>query len=394
MGRHYAVPSRPPALHIALVLAVAACGSTTPSPTTSASGSVQGSAATPEASLVTTPTEAIVVWVLDDARPYFDLVIESIAPSGVSRPVATLRDIHPAGWLDASPRLDAPVLASAHGWLLVSVERDGGGAPDLERTLILRLDPPPSAPMELPSVVEQAGWGPRGDLAVVAPRPVLVDPAAGTTTRITVPPSVDLLAAWAADGSGWLAIEHVGEFDQRAGTLHLDGTFAAGARRAYGATGRERPTGARGEVVGEAVSDGPAGSETAIVDFGPGTCPRCIVWARFQTPGDMPTFNDFAWDASGDGLWLTWQSADRKRAWLGHMTTPGKDDPIVDLPAGIDLDIVGISPTDAWLVLRAGEQRRLVIADTLARTTRVIAQPLVPGGPAPIFAGWSSVPGG
>jgi hypothetical protein len=118
------------------------------------------------------------------------------------------------------------------------------------------------------------------------------------------------------------------------------------------------------------------------------------VWARFQTPGDRPKFGDFVWDASGHGLWITWQSADRKRAWLGHMTTPGVDDPLVDLPAGIDFDIAGISPTDAWLVLSASGQSRLVLVDTLTGDTRVIARPLVPDGPAPIFAGWSSVPAG
>jgi hypothetical protein len=380
-----------PALFLVVVLA--ACGSTAPS-ASRASGSVQGATATPAPSLVTAPVEAIVVWVVDDGLPYFDLIVESIAPTGVARPVARIRDIHPAGWQDASPRLDAPVLASATGSILISVERDGGGAGDLERTLLLRLDSSKRSPIELPNVTERAAWGPDGELAVFAPRPILVDPTTGTTSAIPVPPRVDLLEAWSADGSGWLAVERVGDSGQEVGVARRDGTFAVGPPRPFGLTGRERLTGARGQILSAAVSDGPQGTETAIVDFGPGSCPRCVVWARFQTPGATPSFGDFVWDAAGQGLWVTWQSADRKRAWLGHMATPGVDDPIVELPAGIDFDIVGISPTDAWLLLRASEQHTLAVGDTMTGDTRVIARPLVPGGPAPIFAGWSSVPHG
>jgi hypothetical protein len=172
--------------------------------------------------------------------------------------------------------------------------------------------------------------------------------------------------------------------------LRRDGTFVADIQPAYAPTGRERVTGTRGEALSEAVSDGPEGSETAIVDFGPGVCPRCIIWAKFATAGDAPHFNDYVWDAAGQGLWITWQSADRKRAWLGHMTSPGLDQPVVDLAPGIDFEIVGISPSDAWLVLEAGEQRTLLIADTLTPATRVLARPLVPDGPTPNFAGWSN----
>ena len=374
------------------VLMMGGCGSSMPSPTPPASGLVQGATATPAPTRVTLPTEAIVAWIVDDPKPYFDLVVESIAPTGVARPVTTFHDVHPAGWGDASPRLEAPVLASTGGYIVISVERDGGGAPDLERTLIYRLDSPATAATELPHVADRAAWSPQGQLAVFGPRPTLLDPITRAASAITVPASVDLLDVWAADGSGWLGVEHVGEFDQRVGVLHPDGSFVAGPAAAYAPTGRERATGANGQIVSEAVSDGPDGAETAIVDFGPGVCPRCIVWARFKTLGDAPTFGDFVWDAAGDGLWVTWQSADRKRAWLGHMPAPGDDDPVVDLPPAIDLDIVGISATDTWLVLQAGEQRGLLIADTRTGETRVIARPLVPDGPAPIFAGWSSVP--
>jgi hypothetical protein len=389
-GRLYAVRLR--LMTLAFVVPLAACGTTPPPSSPSASGSVQGAVATPASTAGTVPTEAIVAWVVDDDAPFFDLVVESIAPTGVARPVARLRDVHPAGWADASPRLDAPVLASETGLVVISVDRSGGGTPEDERTLILDLDSPGRAPIEFPNVTERAAWGPGGELAIFGTRPLLLDPATGTTTAITVPPHIDLLEAWVADGSGWLAVE---EGDAgRVGVLRRNGTFAAGAQPAYGLTGRERRTGSNGQIVSEATSDGATGAETTIVDFGPGICPRCVVWAKFETPGDGPTFNDFVWDASGQGLWITWQSADRKRGWLGHMASPGVDEPIVDLPARVDLDIVGISPTDAWLVLKAGEQRRLILADTLTRETRVIAKPLVPGGPTPIFAGWSSVPHG
>jgi hypothetical protein len=238
------------------MLAVAACGSTS-SPTPRASGSVQGATATPAASLVTAPIEAIVVWAVDDARPYFDLVVESIAPMGVARPVTTLRDVHPAGWADATPRLDAPILASNRGWLLVSVERNGGGAPDLERTLLLRLDSPQRAPLELPNVTGRAAWGPGGELATLAPQQIVVDPESGVTTEIRVPPRVDLLEAWSADGSGWLAVERVGESGQQVGVVRRNGSFADGVPSLYGLTGRERLTGADGQILNVAVSDGP-----------------------------------------------------------------------------------------------------------------------------------------
>jgi hypothetical protein len=375
------------------VLVVAACGTTPPSvPPTS--GSVQGVSATPATTQVTLPTEALVAWVVDDDRPYFDLVVESIAPTGLARPLATLRGIHPEGWEDATPRLDAPLLVSPARSVVISVERDGGGASDLERTLILDLDASQRAPIEIPTVTERAAWGPGGELAVFSPRPTVVDPATGTQTPITVPVGIDLLEAWVADGSGWLAVEHAGESDQRVGALHRDGIFVVGPQRAYTPTGRERLTGADGQMLSVAVSDGPDGAESAIVDFGPGDCPRCVVWATFMAPGNAPTFHDFVWDAAGQGLWITWHSADRKKAWLGHMGSPTVDEPIVDLPPGVDLDIAGISPTDAWLVLYAGEQQRLLIADTVTHETRVIARPLVPGGPSPIFAGWNSIPRG
>jgi hypothetical protein len=381
---------RHPFLNFGLVLAVAACG-TTPAPSpVGTNGSVQGVTATPATTMGPQPTEAIVAWIVDDGRPYFDLVVDSIAPRGVASPVATFHDIHPAGWVDASPRLEAPVLASA-GNIVISVDRNGGGNVNDERTMILDLDHSGPAPIELPNVAEQAAWGPDGELAVFAPRPMLVDPSTGATTAMTVAPRIDLLEAWTTDGSGWLAVEDPGDH-RRVGVLRRDGTFVDGRRASYGLTGRERLTGSDGQIVSVAVSDGGTTSETAIVGDGPGLCPRCVIWAKFQTPGDVPTFNDFVWDAAGTGLWITWQSADRKRGWLGHTDSPGVDRPIVDLPAGIDFDIVGISPSDAWLVLSAADQRRLVIADTLSRETRLIAQPLVPSGPPPIFAGWRSVP--
>ena len=332
------------------------------------------------------------MWISDDDGPFFDLVVESIAPTGVARPLTTVTDIHPAGWTTASPRLDGAVLASPQGWLVISVERDGGGIPDLERTLLidLRAEHPQ---LELAGVAERAAWGPQGHLAILGSRPLLVDPITGVKTEVAVPADVDVLEAWAADASGLVAIEDMGEPSQRAGVLRGDGIFVPGVRPPYSATGRERHTGAIGQVLTVAVSDGADGAETAIVDSGPGVCPRCIVWARFKTPGDDPRFFAYNWDAAGAGLWITWQTSDRKRAWLGHMSTPGHDDPVVNLPPSVDFGIAGVSPTDAWFILDASDLRQLVLADTLTGQTRAIAKPLVPGGPAPIFAGLSSPSG-
>jgi hypothetical protein len=376
---------------IVLTAALAGCGRTTSNPVSTAD-TTPARTTTATGPIVTGAPQALVVTVLDDEGPFFNLVVEAVAPNGVAQPVATIHDVHPAAWEEASPRLDEPILASTAGDLLVSVERGGGGEPGFEAALLLDLNSPTKPPIELPAVIDRGAWGPTDELAVFGQDDLtVIHPKTGTTTRIDIPTRVDPLIAWAADGSGWLATEQEGDDDQRSGTLLRNGTFQPTVARTYGATGRERVMGSKGEIVSEAVSDGATESETALVDFGPGICPGCIVWASHVEPSDDPTFGDYTWDAAGTGLWLVRGAADGKTRWLAHLPAPKDEDRILDLPARADLTIVGIAPDDRWLVFATDDGKRLLVADTANGTTRQLARTAGEGANV-VFAGWSQVP--
>jgi hypothetical protein len=63
------------------------------------------------------------------------------------------------------------------------------------------------------------------------------------------------------------------------------------------------------------------------------------------------------------------------------------DNPVADLPPGVEWSIAGISSDDRWIVLASTEGGILVLVDTAAGAAREIAR-AVGDNDLPRFAGW------
>jgi hypothetical protein len=365
---------------LAAVAVLAACQATVPS-------SPGPSAPTPTEPPLAAAGEAYIVTVLDDDRPFFDVTVEAIAPTGASRPIASFADAHPNGWESASPFYDMRATV-ASGRLLIVAERNGGMESDDLRTLILDLAGT-SPTVEIDGAVLAAAWAPDGRLASLDDEPAVIDLRTGLRTLIVKPADVGLSPAWLADGSGWVA-DRYGENDGDPvhGWLSVAGVFTAGPAAPFQVTGRERFVGAAGGTLGYAITDGVGQSETALTEQRadlPGAC-HCIVWASKIDPGNAPGFGDSAWDAAGRGVWIVYTQGERR--WLSHLTTPRVDSPAADLPPGTDWSIAGISTDDRWVVASSAEPGVLVLVDTVAGAAREIARVQGDVNPAPMFAGW------
>lgn len=330
--------------------------------------------------------EAYVVTILDDEGPFFDVRVDAIAPGGGSRPIAALDDVHPAGWLEASPFFDMRSIVGPTRLMQVVAERGGGMNDNDVRTLLLDLRPGGGPTVEIAGSMPAPFWGPDGQLAAIRDDGELIDTRSGARQPIPRPDGVDISPAWLVDGSGWPAGQFGGD-EPIAGWLSTDGTFTAGRAATFQVTGLERLVGAAGGTIGFAVSDGPT-SETAITEYRadlPGPC-SCMSWVSRIEPGEDPGFGDAVWDAAGTGIWLILSKDDRR--WLSHVVKPKVDNPVADLPPGSDWAIVGISADDRWVVAAALADGQLVLVDSVAGAAREIARVQGNINPAPMFGGW------
>jgi hypothetical protein len=370
---------RPAALSVALLLA--AC-STAPS-----SRSSRPSPSEPAAPLPTAG-ELYLVSYLDDEGPSFGVRVEAVGPTGRVRPIATVDDLRPAGWDNAAPVDGFGPTVGPTGYLVVGVERNGGFEASDMRTLLVDVTGAGRPTLEIEGALSRPGWGPDGSLFAPGNGPVVVDAVTGRKTAIHLPIEIEPLAAWVADGAGWVATRTRGE-EREVGRVSADGTFTPGTTESFQITGMERFIGAEGGTLSMAVSDGATQSDTAIIEFRPEFEPpcQCKVWARFIEPGADPHFGDAVWDANGRGLWLPFN--DGPRHWLSHFAKPLTETKVADLPPNVASRIVGISPDDRWVVLGSDqiEPGPLVLVDTAAGESRILAQPDASGA-APTFGGW------
>jgi hypothetical protein len=337
------------------------------------------------------PDDAIVVTVIDDGGSAFSLQVGAISTGGIVRPIARLGAIRPAGWNEASPAWYGPPVVGPPGYLAIGVERNGGNDEaddDHERTLIYDLRDPGRAPIELGSIFYHLAFGPDGSLAAFGAEVVrIIDPATGLEQRLPTPDDVVLDTAWLADGSGFLATRYdLNSGEPTPGAFLFSGEFVPGRAAAWAPTGRERLVGAGGGTLGLAVSDGPFGSESAIIESRPDRPAGGVVWASYTEPGDDARFDEAVWDAAGTGIWLTRTSRDNRRSWLSHMTTPLTDTRVATLPRPGWM-IAGLSADDAWAVLSSDADHQLMLVDASTGGSRILAS-----GPdrAPVFAGWLS----
>jgi hypothetical protein len=333
--------------------------------------------------------EILLAHLRDDPRPFFDVQIEAVAPTGVARPVAMFRDIHPAGWTDANPMYGTPVSIGPGDQLLVVAERNGGVEPGDAAALLLDLRDPSAPPVEIAAVPHRPVWGPTGALAWSGNGWQVADGRTGIVSGPDLPAGVEPGGAWLADGSGWLAMRHGDDqTGPEVGWLSTTGMFTPGTPRTFEWTGLERRLGATGGTLWMAVSDGVESSETVLVERRadlPGAC-HCLAWVRMTEPGDDPRFGDAIWDAAGTGVWVPMAEHDGEERWLSHVTEPTVDSRVADLPDNGDWRIVAISPDDHWVVLAGEEAGEIVLVDSLAG--EVVAGARNGEVTAVEFAGW------
>ncbi len=325
------------------------------------------------------------------------LIVEAVAPDGRRVPVASIPNVV-AGLPEGTTILEGePIRVSPGGFLTIAVEgpfdQTAGGDP-VARRLVFDLQAPARAPL-----VVSAGtpaWGPDGRLAIThATGVTLVDPASGRTTTIVDPEGVDAADVWAADGSGLLASRYDGSTDSStAGVLGLDGTFAAGARPPWPATGRDRPYGADGAFVSDSVSDGATTSERAIIEQRAGQ-DTPLAWLIERQPGPDPAIVDHTWDAAGTGQWVTLGGKDTIRLVRIVRPTgskPATPDEHATIASTVDATIAGVAPDNSAVILSMGDPGTatagLFRLDTRAGTSVRIDEP----GAISTFAGWATRP--
>jgi hypothetical protein len=375
---------RPAVTSLAIALAVAACAQSSPSAST---GSGSPASETAEAPLPTAG-ELFLVTYLDDDGPSFGVRVDAVGPSGRTRPIATIDDLRPRGWDNAAPVYGMGPTVGPNGYLVVSVERNGGFDASDMRTMLVDATGAGRPTVEVDGALSRPAWSPTGSLLALDNEPAVIDSATGRRTPIHLPMEIELTDAWVADGTGWVAMSANGE-DRQAGRVSVDGTFTPGAVQSFEVTGLERRIGAEGGTLSMAVSDGVGQSDTAIIEVRPEferPC-QCKAWARFVEPGNDPTFSDAVWDAGGTGLWLV--NGQDANHWLSHLDKPMSPTKVADLPPGVGWQIRGISPDDRWIVLGGDETdpAPLILVDTAAGEARVLAQPNAAGF-LPFFAGW------
>jgi hypothetical protein len=370
-------------ISLAVGLSIAGCG--TPAP--ASPGPSEAGSATTELPIATAG-ELYLVSYLDDADPFFGVRVEAVGPTGRTRPIATIEDVRPAGWEDASPATGFEPTIGPDGFLVLGVERNGGFEDADTKTLLVDVTPAGRPTVEIDGRLSRPAWGPSGALLALENEPVLVDPLTGHRSDVFQPDGIELAGVFLADGSGWVARRSVGE-TTTAGSLASDGTFTPGFAQSFQVTGLERSVGAEGGMLSMAISDGATESETAIVEFREdlGRSCHCRAWARFVEPGTDPHFGDAVWDRTGSGIWLT--RSDEAEQWLSYLDAPLSETKVADLPPTGSWQIRGISPDDRWLVLGtdASEPGPLVLVDTAAGEARVLARPDA-SGVTPTFAGW------
>ena len=357
---------------------VAACGSAT----TGSQGSDSSGAQLPGSG------ELYLVTYLDDEAPSFGIRVEAVGPTGRSRPVATIADVRPAGWEEASPVYDFRPTVGPTGLLVLGVERGGGMEASDMRTLLIDVTGAGRPVVEIGGGLYRPFWGPNGRLAAIESDPITIDPRTGATSVIERPDRVEPSSAWLADGSGWAATRLEDE-GSTPGRLMADGTFMPEPAATFQVTGLERLAGSAGGLLSMAFSDGATESETAIVEFRPdleGSC-ECQAWARAVSSRDDPGFSEAVWDRDGTGVWLTF--AGKSERWLSHLREPLVDTKAADLPPDQSWHIIGISADDRWVVVGGADvgQGELVLVDAAAGVGRILAQPDALGV-TPMFAGW------
>jgi hypothetical protein len=254
----------------------------------------------------------------------------------------------------------------------------------------------PGAPAATPLLAPggPAAWGPDGRLAILETAGVtVIDPATGARVVIPALDGVDAAAQWTADGSGLLATRYDPTTDSStAGVLTLEGRFIAGARPSWSAIGRDRPYGADGTFLVDAITDGPTESEQSIVEQG--TDPDApMTWLLSRQPGPDPRIIDHAWDAAGFGQWVTLATKDAIE--VVHLGPPVDSIPAVpekraSLPLADAASIVGVAPDDSAVILQmsgaGGDGLELYRVDT--RTGGAVRLDR-PGGISS-FAGWAA----
>ena len=375
--------SRPAALSLAILLAagcMSASPSTTPEP---ASASSNRPAPLPVSG------EVYLVSYVDTDGPGFGVRVEAAAPTGVRRPIAELADVLPAGWVDAAPTDSFAPPVGPTRQIVLSAVQDLDAETTETRMLVVGLAGSGQPSVGVPINAFEPHWGPAGELAVAEQKPYVIDVATGTTSEIKRPAGVDTLGQWLADGAGWQA----GRFEDSItapGRLTFTGEFAPGVPTPYEVTGLERVFGAKGGTLTMAVSDGPNGSDAAIVEVRGDLAPpcQCVSWARFTNPGDDPQFQEATWDRAGTGVWIVFSQGTQR--WLSHVQTPLVDAKVADLPPDRGWRIVGISADDRWVVLRVDESEprpALALVDTQAGAARILAEP-DRDGTLPMFGGW------
>jgi hypothetical protein len=311
--------------------------------------------------------ELLVVHVIDDPRPFFDVRVDAVAPTGAVQTVASFYDVHPASWTEAAPMYDADVSIGPGGKLLVVAERAGGAEPGDAVGVLLDLRDPFAAPVAIAAVPHGPAWGPTGGLAWRGNAWQVADTTTGVISAAPVPTGVEPVPAWLVDGGGWLGLRHDDRLGApEVGALRTTGEWQPGIPQLFEWSGLERRVGAAGGVLSMAVSDGFQSSETALIErrLGLGGPCRCQVWLRSIEPGDDPRFGNGVWDAARVGVWAPMADPTGGQRWLVHLATPGVDTLVTRLPDNGDWQIVGLSRDDGWVVLSGEEAGELVLVDT------------------------------
>ena len=374
---------RSAALSLAILLA-AGCASPSPS---AQRASAPASPESPDP--VPAGGELYLASIVDTDGPGFGVRVEVAAPNGLRRRVAELAKVLPTGWDDATATdfYEPPIGPTRQ--IVLSAERDVSGETTETHVLVVDLAGSGRPVVDLPLGTFESHWGPGGELAVSGQKPYVIDLSTATKSEIRRPAGIETLGVWLADGSGWQA----GRQDDSIyapGRLTPTGEFVAGVPEPYEVTGLERIFGEKGGTLTMAVSDGPTGSEAAIIEIRGDLAPpcQCVAWARSTDPGDAPQFQEATWDRAGTGIWIVFSQG--RQRWLSHVQTPLVDTKVADLPPDRGWRVVGISNDDRWVVLRVDESEpraALALVDTRAGTARILAEP-EPDGALPTFGGW------
>jgi hypothetical protein len=371
---------------LTMTAALAACGRPSPSPGPLASGAPSSPSADPDP--IAAAAEAFVATVgqAADGTMTDDLRIHAVAPDGTRRMVATLTDLT-SGLADGSRLIPSEaILVSPRGLLTAGVDLAVAGVEgDVQRRLIVDLREPGRAPLIVPG--GPASWGPDGRLAIVGGfETTFVDPARGEQVVASNPEGATISTVWAADGSGVLATRMGANEVAIPGIVTPAGRFIDGARIASPSFGVGRPYGALGTVIEDAVSDGPNGSDHALMEERADGPP--LTWILVHRPGPDPSIFDHAWDAAGTGQWVLIGRDGRAR--LVHLAGPGAPVERATFEAAGEPRIVGVAPDggSVMVAIEATDTEPAALLRVDASTGAVIR--IDSAGGASSFAGWAA----